>query len=95
MGRHTLDFPVNKPHGAAGLQYSDTPRPRHGQGGQFSSGGVIAGRFTARHAQLCPSAYGRVKRIDELTPNDLLRLALDGSRETLRDAVIVAVRPCS
>jgi hypothetical protein len=59
------------------------------------TGGVIAGRITARHAQLCPSAYGRVKRIDELTPSDLLRLALDGSRETLRDAVIVAGRPCS
>jgi hypothetical protein len=36
-----------------------------------------------------------VKSIDELTPNELLRLALDGSRETLRDAVSFGGRPCS
>jgi hypothetical protein len=55
--------------------------------------GVIAGRITARHAQRRPSAVGRVKRIDERTPNDLLRLALDGS-ETLRNAVSVAGHLC-
>jgi hypothetical protein len=36
-----------------------------------------------------------VKRIEELTPNDLLRLALDGSRETPREAVSIAGHPCS
>jgi hypothetical protein len=36
-----------------------------------------------------------VKVIDDLTPNGLLRLALDCSRETLRDVVSVASHPCS
>jgi hypothetical protein len=36
-----------------------------------------------------------MKCIDELTPNDLLRLALDSSRETLYDAVSVSGHPCS
>jgi hypothetical protein len=56
--------------------------------------GVIAVRFTVRHAQLRPSADGRVKVVDELTPSDLRRLALDGSREMLRAAMIVAGHAC-
>jgi hypothetical protein len=56
----------------------------------FFAVGAISGRFTVRHAQLRPSTNGRVKVIDELTPSDPLRLALDGSGEMLRDSMSVA-----
>jgi hypothetical protein len=50
---------------------------------------VIAGCIATRLSHVRPSADGRVESVDKLTRSDLLRLALDSSRENLRDAVSI------
>jgi hypothetical protein len=85
-----VDNPVNVPREVAALLYGDSTRPyAYVEAKCRRTVGVIAGGITARHAQQRPSADGRVKSFDELAPEDLLCLALDGFRATLRNTLSI------